>query len=998
MKNTIQWRAFAFLCATLAMAPSAEAQDPAEALASARHRIQAAEGTEHAKVEWAQFSADYPAECDWLMQDIGSSEACLAWLSTPWDEAPGQRLLPSALETLAGHARDPLGALSYTEELDWGRGYFGACQQRRRTRLAPLLDQWPAFVFTKHYDLGGSHYAYTEGQSDAQRERTFLPGASLCVLELDTFGGTVRTLLEDPDGVIRDPDVSYDGKRILFSWKKSDRQDDYHLYEMDYASGALRQLTDGLGFADYEGAYLPNGDIIFNSSRCVQTVDCWWTEVSNLYTCDRDGNYLRRLSFDQVHTNYPTVTEDGRVLYTRWDYNDRGQIYPQPLFQMFPDGTGQTEFYGNNAWFPTTILHARGIPGSTKIVAVLSGHHTRQRGKLGLIDVSHGRQEADGVQLIAPFRETPAERIDRYGQNGDQFQYPYPLDETRFLVGYSPYEQSTKERSIPFCIYFMDADGKRELLAWDPDISCNQPVPLCARPLPHLRPSPVDHRKTTGTYYVHDVYQGPGLAGVPRGSIKYLRVVALEYRPAGIGDNRNGGPAGAALVSTPIAVGNGAWDVKVVLGDAPVHEDGSAFFIVPARTPVYFQAIDEKGHAAQTMRTWSTLQPGEDFSCVGCHESKDEAPPAQYGTSEAMRRGPQTLEPFHGPARGFSFAKEIQPILDRHCTACHNDQEQRPKDLPLDGMLDSCLVAPREAMWRFALEPPPPGWEQPDFDGSAWPEAQAGFGRTGTAGGTINTPWLTSEIWMRRSFDLDPEQLGREFVLYLCHDEDVELYCNGVLAARVPGVSTDFVRLPASPGLLAALRPGANTLAMHCRQTGGGQFVDVAVAAFAPAQREGKRAFSLLGEPVLDAFAKRYWSDAYLNLLRAERDLRDGKAMAFRAVPNDLVSWAGTQSVPSMLAPYESGAARSRLMAMLDEGHGNVTLSREEREKMACWIDLFIPFCGDYHEANAWTEKELAFYKRFMEKRKKMEAIERRSIEALLRTQELPPMAAAETR
>ena len=163
--------------------------------------------------------------------------------------------------------------------------------------------------------------------------------------------------------------------------------------------------TEGASDAYTERHFLPAGDLIFSSTRCVQAVDCWQTEVSNLYTCDKDGRYLRRLGFDQVHTTYPNVLNDGRVVYTRWDYNDRGQVYPQPLFQMNPDGTGQTEYYGNNSWFPTTTHHARAIPGSSKIVTVLHGHHSWQAGKLALIDRSKGTQEAAGVQLIAPVRD-----------------------------------------------------------------------------------------------------------------------------------------------------------------------------------------------------------------------------------------------------------------------------------------------------------------------------------------------------------------------------------------------------------------------------------------------------------------------------------------------------------------------------------------------------------------------------------------------------------------
>jgi len=703
----------------------------------------------------------------------------------------------------------------------WLDLYTAACLRRRAARLAPYRDRLRRIVFTKHYDLGGSHYAYTEGQSDAQNERHFRPGSALCLLEMDGLFGRVRTLIDDPDGVIRDPDVAYDGRRILFAWKKANRKDDYHLYEMavgaDGEKGDIRQLTAGLGFADYEPAYLPDGHIVFNSTRCVQTVDCWWTEVSNLYTCDGDGRYLRRLSFDQVHTNYPTVTPDGRVIYTRWDYSDRGQVFPQGLFQMHPDGTNQTAVYGNNSWFPTTVLHARAIPGTEKIVCVFSGHHTRQKGWLGVLEPSKGREENRGAQLIAPARETKAVHVDRYGQKGDQFQYPYPLGETAFLVTFRP--EGSKR---PFAIYFMRRDGGRELLAWDPKISCNQPVPLAPRPKPTVRARMPDYTKETGIFYVQDVYEGPGLAGIERGTVKRLRVVALEFRAAGIGSNRNRGPAGGALVSTPPSIDNGSWDVKRVLGSTAVYADGSACFRVPARTPVYFQALDARGHAVQTMRSWATLQPGEAFACVGCHESKNTAPPVREAT-RALREGPRDLRPFYGPPRGFSFPKEIQPILDKHCIRCHYD---------------------RSARWKVSDEP------------------------------------------------ADPQ--GRE------------------------------------------------------------------------------KAFSLLDERRVDRRAKRRWSDAYLALTQNGR-------------PNRLVNWISAQSAPPMLPPQAAGAARSDLITMLEAGHSDVRLSREEMDKIACWIDLLVPFCGDYTEAAAWTRKQKETYAHYLQKRRRMEAAERENIRAWIR-------------
>ncbi len=740
---------------------------------------------------------------DWLEQDGGGLVKSFAGLaSNVIDE------LDSAGAELAARQEKLQQAKAGADDPRWMELYLEACHLRRAAQLGPPLDRLRKIVFTKHHDLGGQHYAYTEDVSDSpyNDSNPFPPTGKLCLLEMDGLYGTVRTLLDEPLGIIRDPDVSHDGKRILFAWRKSMTEDDYHLYEMTAADGNIRQLTSGQGVADYEPAYLPTGEIVFNSTRCQQIVDCWWADVSNLFTCDGDGRFLRRLSYDQVHTNYPQVLPDGRVVYTRWDYSDRGQLWPQPLFQMNPDGTAQTEFYGNNSWFPTTILHARGIPGAQKVVCVLAGHHTYQKGKLAIIDPTKGRQENAGVQLIAPVRKTMAVKVACYGYQGHQFQYPFPLSETEFLVTFNttgsrkPREGAQK----PFGIYWMAIDGRRELLAADPKISCNQAIPLCPRPRPRVRPSQVDYHKTTGTYFLQDIYYGPGLEGIPRGTIKRLRVVALEFRAAGVGSNSNKGPAGEALVSTPVSI-NGSWDVKRVLGSTEVYEDGSAAFVAPARTPVFFQALNEKNHVVQTMRSWSTLQPGERFSCVGCHEDKNSAPPARPGLTQAMKAGPQPLEPFYGGPQGFSFARMIQPILDKHCVKCHS----------------------------------------------------------------------------------------------------------------------------------------RNTVA------------------------EKKSKISLEGTGTLDNRSLKYWSDAY----KALADLQ-------------LASWINPQSVPTMLPPYHSGAAKSKLIKILEEGHEDVKLSSEEMDKIACWIDLAVPFCGEYTEA--MEEAAVPKYQRYLNKRRQWEAQEAENIKELI--------------
>jgi hypothetical protein len=824
---------------------------------------------------WAECEAAFPVACDWARQDFSGKPA--RWFDGRDGVTIEQAAVDRALAELgdagaALHAeRDSWKPLPPADDPRWLTLYQRACEARRALRRRTVAQAAPRVVFTRHRTIRPSFFAYTEGQSDAQNERHFLPGAELCLWEFDGGHGRVRTLLADREGAIRDPAVSWSGEQVAFAWKKSDLEDDYHLYEMTVASGQVRQITFGKGFADFEPAYLPNGDLVFSSTRCVQTVDCWWTEVSNLYTCDPEGRFLRRLGFDQVHTVFPTVLEDGRVIYTRWDYNDRGQVFPQALFQMNPDGTGQAEFYGNNSWFPTTITHARGIPGSERVLAILCGHHSTQAGKLAVIDPSRGRQENTGVQLVAPVRATPAERIDSYGQAGELFQYPYPLNDQECLVTFAPQgwdavgKANRRRGDADFGIYWMALDGRRELLVSDPAVACQQPVPLVARPRPAGRPSAVDYRQNNGTYYVQDVHAGPGLAGVPRGTIRRLRVVALDFRPAGVGNNGSGGPGGGALISTPIAIGNGAWDVKTVLGDATVQPDGSAFFVVPARTPVYFQALDARGRAVQTMRSWTTLQPGENQSCVGCHESKNSTPTAPpRAATLALLAGPQSLAPFQGPPRGFSFAREIQPILDRHCVRCHNDPDRAPK----------------------------------------------------------------------------PER-NRKLVI--------------------------LERDPVSPGAEELARILAGTRRAE------------------PASTKTEAAFSLRGQPVLDRVAKRNWSESYLNLTLAggSRDEWDKGALQ-GVVDGRVVNWIGSQSVPSPLPACAAGSMRSELLALLDAGHHGVRLTEAEFERLACWMDLLVPFCGDYTEASAWTAAEQAKYDRYLTKRRQMEAVERQNLEAFI--------------
>ena len=777
---------------------------------------------------WQAVERNDELLADWLRQDLKLS--CGAELFT--GSGCAVRFLQAASEGRDGSPNRPpvqgvvkpsgrLGEASLPSALT---AYRKACAARRAQRLARVKAEMPRLVYARHFVMGGSHYAYTEALSDAQAERNFRAGGKLCMAEWQSGIWKETVLFETDKGVIRDVDVDFDGRKILFALKKSDRGDDYHLYEMDAATREIRQLTDGLGLADYEGCYLPDGNIIFNSTRCMQIVDCWWTEVSNLYRCDRNGRDILRMDFDQVHVNYPAITDDGRILYTRWEYNDRSQMYPQPLFQMAQDGTQQTAVYGENSWFPTTIIHARGVPGSSKIFAVATGHHSRQPGDLILIDPSKGRQEAEGVTLVAPVRPTKSVIVDAYGQDGDLFAYPYPINETSLIVTYNPagWERIDGKRHedhmTGFGLYWMDIDGRRELLVSRQGLACGRAVPLRARPRPAVKPSMVNLKKPIGTFYVQDVYAGEAMAGVPRGTVKTLRVLSLDYRVAGIGANGNGGPGGGAMISTPASVGNGAWDPKILVGDAPVREDGSVFFTTEVRCPVYFMLLDGKGRMVQTMRSWTTLQPGENASCVGCHEPKNSVPLATARPTRALAAGAQPLAPINGPSRGFSFLKEVQPILDAHCVKCHDGKDEKKPD-------------------------------------------------------------LTSVV-------------------------------------------------------------------------------------------------------VTDPEAKRNWTRSYLALTHARPDRKEGSRWRGDAT-HKILNWVSAASAPPIQKPYSAGSNTSKLFSdMLDKGHCK-TLTPEATARLAMWVDLGVPFCGDYTEANAWDEKERAKYEKYKAKRDRADAEDLATLKAL---------------
>jgi len=573
--------------------------------------------------------------------------------------------------------------------------YLTAAHLRRVARLEAVAPKVQKVLYAKHFDLGGEIIGFVEDlrgdgyTSPVQgakfnfaamsRGSAYKGGSALMVVELvDGAYGTPIALLSDNTGVIRDPCLSYDGTKVAFAWSKDNNG--YHIWEMDIATKSTRQLTDdptGLTVSDFEPCYLPNGDILFNSSRCFGQVDCNFNITCNLYLMNGNGKYLRQVGFDQVHTFYPTMMSTGKVLYSRWEYNDRNVSNVFGLFSMNIDGSHQIEYFGNQTSVPATLNQAREIPGTDgKVLATTGGHMGKYCGDLCVIDPNLGRNGKASCQLVAPKRSWPSSAgMTGVPEETKLFQNPYPLDENWFLISYRP------DVNSKYGIYVMNLDGDRELIAADAGMSVSQPIPLAARQLPPITAYQVDYSQTTGSVTMSNAYFGGGTNGssatgtVKPKTIDKIRVIALEYRISPWFGN-----VGAdAYTCTPVARWMGSWEAKRIVGEMDIESDGSSAFIVPARVPLYFQLIDTNGCSINSMRSWMTLQPGEKFSCYGCHEDKNVAPPP---IANPIASTPKKLLPFYDiEDEYFSFPQYIQPILDKNCISCHKAGHESGLDL-----------------------------------------------------------------------------------------------------------------------------------------------------------------------------------------------------------------------------------------------------------------------------------------------------------------------------
>lgn len=576
------------------------------------------------------------------------------------------------------------------------RHYLEARWAVREMALAnPLLD-FDDLLFVKRVPGEFTH------MSDQYYGWWSRPGGGLYLLKNFKSGVSKLVCLTEalPAGSVLRPDLCYDGKRVVFAYARhhfglNDQPDKlnkdnvpedafYHIYEMHLDGTGLRRLTGGK-YDDFDARYLPDGRIVFLSTRRGQAVQCGLpgpspsadqsepdcyvrcgggperpVAVYTLHVMEPDGGDVHPISAFEMFEWTPSVDASGRILYARWDYVDRWNMPFMSLWSTLPDGTGTRAVFGNYTENPHCIFEARSIPGSQKLIFTASGHHAYTGGSLVLLDPNRASDGEAAMTRLTPEVCFPESE----GWPQSYFSSPYPLSETHYLVAWSPqplppgtprplWGMPGGEKDLG--IYLFDAFGNLNLLYRDPAISCETPLPVRPRVRPATLSSQVARQgPQEGRMLLLDVYRG--LPSVSRGVIRNLRIVGVP-------------PKTHPTMNFP-AIGLTRDDPgKVVLGTVPVEEDGSAWFRVPSGVTLFFQALDADGMAVQTMRSAVYLQPGESLTCIGCHEQRNEAPPRSDPI--AVHREPSKITPGPQGSWPFDYASLVQPVLERQCVGCH---------------------------------------------------------------------------------------------------------------------------------------------------------------------------------------------------------------------------------------------------------------------------------------------------------------------------------------
>ncbi len=493
-------------------------------------------------------------------------------------------------------------------------------------------------------------------QTSARRD-----GFNAEIAELSDLRGSIksRTIYKPSNGSpVADLMLHWDGDRILFS--ATDERSRWNVFEVKTDGSGLHKviINNEPDLEFFDATYLPDGRFVAVSNIGYQGVPCvnGSAAVGNLVSYNPKDNSLRRMTFDQDANWHPNVMNNGRLMYVRWEYTDLTHYSSRMVMNANPDGTETRALYGSGSWFPNSTFDVKPIPGgNSTFVGIISGHHGVVRaGRMIAFDPAKSRKEEKGMTNEFPFSKRPIIPIilDMMVDSvWPEFIKPYPINDKYFLVA-----AKLDPKSL-WGIYLIDTFDNMTLIAEYEGEGLIQPILVEKRPVPPIIPDKIKPTDKNATVFIQDIYEGEGLPGVPRGTIKQLRVLAYEYAYLNSPSNH-----------TAQGIQSG-WDIKRLLGTVQVEEDGSAIFKVPANTPISLQPLDSEGRAVQWMRSWFTAMPGEIVSCVGCHEAQNSMPIPKRVI--ASRKAPMPIDKPEGGVRSFTFDLEIQPILDHACVSCH---------------------------------------------------------------------------------------------------------------------------------------------------------------------------------------------------------------------------------------------------------------------------------------------------------------------------------------
>ncbi|MCX6905073.1 MAG: hypothetical protein NTW03_16655, partial [Verrucomicrobia bacterium] len=566
-------------------------------------------------------------------------------------------------------------------------------QLQREALLAnPLVcDQPLLFVVRRQYQHDHHNTAtfFPSAQSE-YNDGAFTPGGALKAIHF-ARGGEARTLLDLPHGVIRDPEIYFDGRKIVFSMR-TNTADSYHIYEINADGSGLRQLTFAAAVDDLDPLYLPDDRIAFSSTREPKYCGCNRHIMANLFRMEADGANIHQIGKSTLFEGHGSLMPDGRILYDRWEYVDRNFGDAQALWTVNPDGTGHAVYWGNNTASPGAVIDARIIPGTDRAICVFGSCHDLPWGALAIIDRGLG---LDGRGPVV--RTWPADATNLIKQSGWQifdnfthvklkYEDPYPLSDKYFLAS------RMTGQGEQTGLYLLDIFGNEILLHAEAP-GCFDPMPLGPRPRPPSLAPRRDFDHQPGYFYVQDVYQGSSVAGVRRGTVKWLRVVESPEKRFWTHAGWNGQGQEAPAMNWH-DFGN-----KRILGTVPVETDGSAYFEVPADRFVFFQLLDENMMMVQSMRSGTIAQAGERAGCIGCHEERRLAAPNGNDVL-ALRRPPSKLQGWYGPPREFNYLADVQPVFDKHCLQCHDSGQKAAQIVNLARDRDLVFNVSYNELWR----------------------------------------------------------------------------------------------------------------------------------------------------------------------------------------------------------------------------------------------------------------------------------------------------------